>query len=148
MLGFTHGGVKNRFQPRPLTPSDVTDGRCVSCRVGCRVATPARGQPGSARATLGQHARAARCSPAARCRRRHFLIPLVCAERAWAHAMELKTASRGENARKRHHAIKRLSKAAAWAAQLASLAAARSDARTALEAEAYASWMARAPPAA
>ncbi len=59
--------------------------------------------------------------------------------------MELKAASRGENARKRHHAIKRLAKAASHAAQLASLAAARSDARTALEAEAYASWMARAP---
>ena len=63
------------------------------------------------------------------------------AERAWAHAMELKTASRGDNARKRHHAIKRLAKAALHAAQLAALTAARSDARTALEAEAYASWM-------
>jgi hypothetical protein len=78
-------------------------------------------------------------------RRRFFLIPLVNAERAWAHAMELKALSRGENARKRHHAIKRLAKAASHAAQLASLAAARSDARTALEAEAYASWMVRAP---
>ncbi len=78
--------------------------------------------------------------------RRHFLIPLVNAERAWAHAMELKAlAARGgeDSARKHHHAIKRLSKAAAWAAQLASLAASRADARTALEAEAYSSWMAR-----
>lgn len=32
LLGFTHGGHKGRFQPRPLTPADVTDGRCVRGR--------------------------------------------------------------------------------------------------------------------
>ena len=75
---------------------------------------------------------------------RHLLIPLVNAERAWAHAQELKAAvAQGcpEAAPKRHHAIKRLSKAAAWAAQLAHLAGERADPRTALEAEAYSSWM-------
>jgi len=81
-------------------------------------------------------------------RRSHLLLPLTNAERAWAYAMELKAAfARGgeDSARKRHHAIKRLAKAASWAAQLAALAAARADARTALEADAYSSWMVCTP---
>ena len=67
------------------------------------------------------------------------------AERAWAHAQELKAVvaqARPDAAAKQHHAVKRLCKAAAWAAQLAQLAGSRADARTALEAEAYSSWMA------
>jgi hypothetical protein len=149
MLGFSHGGGKSKYQSRTLAASDITDGRCVALAARCAMISrrwSAR-QPQTAprgvdinpkgEALLG----AARAEALAACARRHFLIPLVSAERAWAHAMELKTASRGDNARKRHHAIKRLAKAAAHAAQLAALTAARSDARTALEAEAYASWM-------
>lgn len=43
--------------------------------------------------------------------------------------------------RKRQHLIRRLSKAAAHAADLLRLAGERCDARTSLEADAYASWM-------
>ena len=77
---------------------------------------------------------------------RHLQIVLVSAERAWAHAMQLKQdgAAVGEDGpapRKRHYALRRLSKAAAWAAELARLAGGTCDTRSALEAEAYASWM-------
>ena len=73
---------------------------------------------------------------------RHLYIPLVSAERAWAHAMELKKDVANGEGRKRMHLIKRLRKASLWAARLASLCAAKGDGRTALEAEAYSSWMA------
>lgn len=64
------------------------------------------------------------------------------AERAWAHAMELKAALETKpNASKRAHAIRRLTKAARAACQLASLAAQRGTDRTALEAHAYAAYM-------
>ena len=43
--------------------------------------------------------------------------------------------------RKRKHLIKRLSKAAMWASELAAFSAEKCDARSALEAEAYSSWM-------
>jgi hypothetical protein len=124
-LGFLHTSGKGRFQPRSLGAEDVTDPRCV-CAGVCPIPV---GKP-NARAS-------------------HLLIPLTNAERAWSHAMELKAVfARGgeDSARKRHHAINRLAKASAWAGQLAALAASRADARAALEAEAYSSWMARAPP--
>eukprot|EP00887_Chlorella_sp_A99_P002852 scaffold6.g2852.t1 len=86
---------------------------------------------------------------------RHIHIPLVQAERAWAHAMELKNQARHYRLssgvahveqemepQKRHHLISLLSKAAAHAAELVRLASQRCDARTQLEAEAYSSWMA------
>jgi hypothetical protein len=47
---------------------------------------------------------------------RHLYIPLVSAERAWAHAMELENEG---GSRKRMHRIKRLRKASLWASQLA-----------------------------
>jgi signal recognition particle subunit SRP68 len=45
------------------------------------------------------------------------------------------------SARDRNHFMRRLAKAAKWAAQLETLCAATGDERTALEASAYASWM-------
>ena len=45
--------------------------------------------------------------------RRHLHIPLVCAERAWSYAMELKNQiEQNLEARKRQHLIRRLAKAA------------------------------------
>ncbi|KAL4457793.1 hypothetical protein ABPG75_012658 [Micractinium tetrahymenae] len=74
---------------------------------------------------------------------RHLHIPLVQAERAWAYAMDLKSQLEQEQvAAKRQHLVRRLSKAASHAAELVALTAARCDARTQLEAEAYSLWMA------
>ena len=43
--------------------------------------------------------------------RRHLMIPLVCAERCWAQAMELKTQQEEQpNPQKRQHQIRRLAK--------------------------------------
>eukprot|EP00899_Mesostigma_viride_P007214 jgi/Mesvir1/16494/Mv10047-RA.2 len=74
---------------------------------------------------------------------RHLHVPLVNAERAWSHAMELKASAAGGALApaKRAHLLRKLSKAAMWADLFAKLCATRSDSRTALEAEAYASWM-------
>ncbi|GIL67609.1 hypothetical protein Vafri_20964 [Volvox africanus] len=78
---------------------------------------------------------------------RHLHVPLFSAERAWAYAMELKKEAEAQGGggaidrRKRHHLIGRLSKAVLWASELARFAAARSDTRGCLEAEAYCSWM-------
>ncbi len=73
----------------------------------------------------------------------HLLIPLLMAERAWAHAMCMKKISTKEswNARSRHHIQQRLCKAVKWAKQLEDLCSVTCDERTALEATAYASWM-------
>lgn len=71
-------------------------------------------------------------------------IPLVSAERAWAHAMDLKNEADSvpdAAAPMRAHLKRRLSKAAAHAQDLLALAQARCDARTALEARAYADVM-------
>lgn len=77
------------------------------------------------------------------CLRRHLHIPLVSAERAWAHAMELKKDTEDKvDARKRHHSVRRFAKASYWAAELSRFASHCCDTRGALEAEAYASWMA------
>jgi len=75
---------------------------------------------------------------------RYLHIPLVNAERAWAYSLELKReveAAPAKAAAARRHSVRRLAKAAYWAGELAKLAAARCDTRSALEAEAYASWM-------
>jgi len=77
----------------------------------------------------------------------HLLLPLFNAERAWAHAMELKqrvddVVSRGEGSlRPHHHRIRRFRKAVSWSEKLRVLCAERGDDRTALEAVAYASAM-------
>jgi signal recognition particle subunit SRP68 len=73
---------------------------------------------------------------------RHLAIALVQAERAWAYAMQLKNDMTAETQRKRCHLLKRLGKAASWAALLEKLCAARADTRTQLQAEAYAAWLA------
>ncbi|CAI5989823.1 unnamed protein product [Closterium sp. NIES-64] len=81
---------------------------------------------------------------------RHLHIPLFSAERAWAYAMELKqaiseagsaAAAQAAFARKRAHLLRRLARAARWADGFSHLCAARADSKTALEAEAYASYM-------
>jgi len=73
---------------------------------------------------------------------RYLYIPLVCAERAWALAMELKQEANTEP-RKRFHLLRRLHKANKHALQLLKLCeeCKRCDARTRLEAQAYSSWM-------
>ncbi|KAI8465561.1 MAG: hypothetical protein J3K34DRAFT_525289 [Monoraphidium minutum] len=74
---------------------------------------------------------------------RWLLIPLVSAERAWAQAMEIKKDNEDRPlVHRRHHSIRRLTKASAWAADLARFAAGVCDTRSALEAEAYSAWMA------
>jgi hypothetical protein len=51
---------------------------------------------------------------------RWLMIPLMSAERAWAQAMEIKKENEDRPLpHKRHHSIRRLTKAAAWAAELA-----------------------------
>ncbi len=66
----------------------------------------------------------------------------MSAERAWSYAMELKKEAEGKVAPRKHlHSTKRLAKAAYWAAELSRFASQRCDTRSALEAEAYSSWM-------
>eukprot|EP01116_Phalansterium_solitarium_P022203 TRINITY_DN7247_c0_g1_i1.p1 TRINITY_DN7247_c0_g1~~TRINITY_DN7247_c0_g1_i1.p1 ORF type:complete len:610 (-),score=207.66 TRINITY_DN7247_c0_g1_i1:357-2186(-) len=76
---------------------------------------------------------------------RYLLLVLVQAERAWSYAMQKKDESTGggveANPRAHFHMVKRLSKAAEYARQLADLCNAKADPRTVLEAEAYAAWM-------
>lgn len=73
------------------------------------------------------------------------MVLLVLAERAWAQGMQLKskmdTGDSGAN-RQRHHSIRRLAKAVAWADILAAAAGAKGRPRTALEAAAYADSLA------
>lgn len=72
----------------------------------------------------------------------HLQLPLICAERDWAFAMESKGKLDGEKAAEmRQSMLRRLSTAASHAAEFSRLAAARCDARTSLEAEAYAAHM-------
>lgn len=74
---------------------------------------------------------------------RHLTLPLVNAERAWSLAKEVENQiQEGAAAPRRRHQVRRLTKAARWADQLAKLAAARGNARTHLEAEAYAAGLA------
>lgn len=79
--------------------------------------------------------------PSPLCRFLH--VPLVSAERAWAHAMDLKNQiEQNMEPAKRHYLVRRLTKAVAHAAELVQLTAERCDARSNLEAEAYSAWMA------
>lgn len=76
---------------------------------------------------------------------RHLQIVLVSAERAWAHAMQLKQEAQNDEAaaaKKRHTALRRLRKASTWASELARIAGKVCDNRSQVEADAYASWMA------
>lgn len=73
---------------------------------------------------------------------RYLAMPLIQSERCWSYAMQLKNDMTPETQRKRVHLLKRLNKAATWAALLEQLCAARADTRTQLQAEAYASWLA------
>ncbi|KAI9917726.1 hypothetical protein PsorP6_012356 [Peronosclerospora sorghi] len=80
---------------------------------------------------------------------RLLYLPLYNAERAWGYAMQLKEddnlekSENGEdaNSRIKFHFNGRLRKAAYWSQQLAAICAVRADARTSLEAEAYAAYM-------
>ncbi len=73
---------------------------------------------------------------------RALLIPLYCAERAWAYAMDIKRSPPSGPARARRTVVARLSKATAHASHLRSLCVdAEADSDTCLEAEAYARWM-------
>ena len=67
---------------------------------------------------------------------RYLYLPLVCAERSWAMAMELKQEV-NTDPRKKFHLLRRLKKAAKHADQLLQLSEAceRCDARTRLEAQ-------------
>lgn len=75
---------------------------------------------------------------------RHLMITLFQAERAWALGQELQqeeAAGEEKNGVRHSHMISRLKKAVNWATELETLCAARADARTSLEAEAYSSWL-------
>ncbi|KFM65959.1 Signal recognition particle protein, partial [Stegodyphus mimosarum] len=72
---------------------------------------------------------------------RFLYIPLIMAERAWGYAMQLKQEANTEP-RKRFHLISRLRKASKIACDLESLCeSSKCDARTKLEAQAYAAWI-------
>ena len=74
---------------------------------------------------------------------RYLTLPLVNAERAWSLAKEVESQTQDGAAAHRHqHQVRRLAKAAQWAAELARLAAVRGNSRTHLEAEAYAAGLA------
>lgn len=81
---------------------------------------------------------------------RLLYLALYNAERAWGYAMQLKEddnldkSENGDdaNSRIKFHLNGRLRKAAEWSQRLAEICAVRADARTSLEAEAYAAYMA------
>jgi len=73
---------------------------------------------------------------------RHLHVPLVNAERAWATAMEMKHQDEQLAPKAKHYMTLKLRKAVKWAEELARVANARCDAKTALEAESYAAMMA------
>lgn len=73
-----------------------------------------------------------------------LLIPLVSAERCWAYAAERKQnaeATQKTSATMKHHCARKLKRAAQWAQKLSELTKKLGNARTTLEAEAYASYM-------
>jgi signal recognition particle subunit SRP68 len=73
---------------------------------------------------------------------RYLLLPLICSERAWAFAMQLKSESNTEP-RKKFHLLSRLRKAVKHAEQLETLCNQQKacDARTKLEVQAYTAVM-------
>jgi hypothetical protein len=92
---------------------------------------PSSTTPGAHRPSRPPHWRRGAWPPirqqtaAAAPRRRYLHIPLVNAERAWAYSMDLKKEVENEGGHapeKRHHSIRRLTKAAFWASELSRLA--------------------------
>ncbi|CAF0760475.1 unnamed protein product [Rotaria sp. Silwood1] len=73
---------------------------------------------------------------------RYLLLPLICSERAWAYAMQLKSEANTEP-RKKFHLLNRLRKAVKHAEQLETLCNQQKtcDARTKLEVQAYTAVM-------
>ncbi|CAE6253981.1 unnamed protein product [Arabidopsis arenosa] len=72
---------------------------------------------------------------------RFLHVVFYMAERAWSHAMEKRQLPDGPNARQRIYLVGRLRKAVKWASLFSSLCSIKTDSRTSLEAEAYASYM-------
>ncbi|KAI8797162.1 signal recognition particle subunit SRP68 [Biomphalaria glabrata] len=72
---------------------------------------------------------------------RYLHLPLFCAERCWAYAMQLKSEANTEP-RKRFHMISKLKKAVVYAEELESIGnSVKCDARTKLECQAYSAWI-------
>lgn len=74
---------------------------------------------------------------------KYLYIPLICAERSWAYAMQCKQEASTETRRK-FHMIRRLRKAVYWSSRLRDLCNdenSRCDARTKLETCAYADYL-------
>lgn len=74
---------------------------------------------------------------------RYLYIPLICAERCWAHAMALKQDANTEH-RKKFHLIRKLKKSVQYAHELLILCnrePTKCDARTKLESQAYYSYL-------
>jgi len=75
---------------------------------------------------------------------RYLEMLIVSAERAWSYGVQLKAdnaAASVINPRSRHHSISRFSKAVQWAKTLETACKRHADARTQLEAEAYAALL-------
>ncbi|CAN8264722.1 unnamed protein product [Cochlearia groenlandica] len=72
---------------------------------------------------------------------RFLHVVFYMAERAWSHAMEKRQLPDGPNARQRIYLVGRLRKAVKWASLFSNLCSIKTDSRTSLEAEAYASYM-------
>ncbi|CAG2162591.1 unnamed protein product [Oppiella nova] len=74
---------------------------------------------------------------------RYLMIPLMCAERSWSHAMQLKQEANTEP-RKKFHLIRKYKKAVKYAQSLQTIcnsSPTKCDARTKLESSAYASYL-------
>ena len=73
---------------------------------------------------------------------RYLQVLLMSSERAWSYSRELKAENETyDRPRKYFHMKRRLAKATQWADKLHNLCVECADDRTALEAQAYASWM-------
>ena len=70
----------------------------------------------------------------------YLMIPLFSAERAWAHAMEMKE-NNSNNKRVKHHIRRKMSKASAQSKLLFKFIQDSSDDKTQLEAQSYSLWM-------
>ncbi|XP_059176019.1 signal recognition particle subunit SRP68-like [Physella acuta] len=72
---------------------------------------------------------------------RYLQLPLFCAERCWAYAMQLKSEANTEP-RKRFHMDSKLKKAVVYSEELEALGnSSKCDARTKLECQAYNAWI-------
>lgn len=129
-LKFLHG--KGRYQKKKIEVAMITESRCA-------LTAPAhkrrnRCQPPALACVPAPCPVPALCTfstpPAPRPPPRWLLIPLTCAERAWAQAMEIKKDNEDRKLpHRRHHSIRRLAKAAAWASELARFTAGARRAR-------------------